>query len=153
MTHLSPGEEENGTRNALPICSLISLVGSRDADVQDSSSSSSSAFSLSLSVSFRERGKDRHFFEGRHDVLVGSTRRIEQRNVNILFSQKKKNLLLLLPFPFFFFSPSLPPSHHAHNRVYNSSMCIFPKIFLSLVPLFFSLRSSLMELTGRREWK
>jgi hypothetical protein len=84
-------------------------------------------FSLSLSLHNGEKEKDRHCFEGRQDVLVGSTVRIEQRNgyVSFFFSvlQEKTSSNFFASFPFCFSYSS----HHVHNGVYNASMCIFPR--------------------------
>lgn len=57
-----------------------------------------------------KKKKDRHFFEGRQDVLASATIRIEQRSSNVPFfslsSPSTPPLLLLLRFPIFL-SPSL----------------------------------------------
>jgi hypothetical protein len=50
----------------------------------------------------KRKKKDRHFFEGRQDVLIGGTVRIEQRNGYVPFFFYKKKLLLFFLLFFLF---------------------------------------------------
>ena len=98
----------------------------------------SGQFFLFLSVFFycyiikERRKKDRQFFEGRKDVLVGGTVRIEQRTSYVLF----------FFFLFFFFSTATSPPFFlrlcffsdVHNGVYKTAMCIFPRFLPLILP-------------------
>jgi hypothetical protein len=81
----------------------------------------------------KRKKKDRHFFEGRQDML--RVPRSGLNSVMLIFSFSPSSsvsppsLLLLLLLLLFLFS-----HQHVHHRVYNASMCIFPRISL----LYFS---------------
>jgi len=96
----------------------------------------SSSFSFFFYITQRKK-KDRRIFEGRQDVLAGSTVRIEQHNSNVPFSLLLSLTKLLLRFPISFFLLVFFSMHYTHNCVYSISLCIFLK---------FSLRSIFLEL-------